>query len=255
MVRGRNIREGRYPPAGSSFGIITNFFVLRCCCRSNMAALCPGHTMFRTRWRCSMRAAWPSAAAPFSSWSMTLKHLAACWGTRQQKRKKASKLMRLCILNVKKISPQIVFRQGLCWSRQNASSKPDNIWNEYFGPCMFPGGSLQVTEQISGSESIGVPSRAGARKWLICSRFCPANATTRTWCPKTAASPVPNPESVSRHASLHTKLQEQIPGNGYQWSTFKATTYLGSDKRKSVKRLWDHKWIKTFKCWQVCFIT
>lgn len=83
MVRGRNIREGRYPTAGPSF-LIANFSVLRCCCRSNMAAQFPGHTMFRTRWRCSMRAVWPSAAAPFSSWNMMLKHLAACWGTRQQ---------------------------------------------------------------------------------------------------------------------------------------------------------------------------
>lgn len=66
-----------------------------------------------------------------------------------------------------------------------------------FGFCVIPGGSLPVTEQILALECTDGPNRVRLKSWLTCCRFCPANATTHTWCLKTAALPAPNLESVS----------------------------------------------------------
>lgn len=56
---------------------------------------------------------------------------------------------------------------------------------------------MPVMEQTLGLEFTDRPKKVVVRKWLRCSRFCPANATMHTWFLKTAASPAPSLESVS----------------------------------------------------------
>lgn len=63
--------------------------------------------------------------------------------------------------------------------------------------CLSPGGSLPQRVQTSALACIWRTGRGRGRKRRICRKWCPASATTPTWCPRTARWPASGRECVS----------------------------------------------------------
>lgn len=92
--------------------------------------------------------------------------------------------------------------------------------------CVSPGGSLPQRVQTSALACIWRTGRGRGRKRRICRKWCPASATTPTWCPRTARWPASGQECVSEPPPTS---QSHFVGSNYPSYTSTLSSSLLAD--------------------------